>query len=181
MKKILLSSFIALAAITTYAQKDNKLKFGIGGEFGVVTGNLRTGYSAGLGPSVHVDYAIDEKLTATLQTGYMVFIGKKINTLVTNNSIGSIPILAGAKYYFIPSLYGSAQLGVSIFTASGNKSTKFNFVPGIGYKINDKFDVLVKYTGYIGQDNNVLVGGVLVPSTSNGEGGVFGIRVGYTL
>ena len=50
----------------------------------------------------------------------------------------------GARYYFSDKLFGSAQAGVSIFTENGS-GKYFTFAPGIGYKISEKFDLLLKY------------------------------------
>jgi len=67
------------------------------------------------------------------------------------------------QYYFTPKIYGSAQLGESFFTQSGGGS-KFTYAPGVGYKVTDKWDVLLKYTGYSGNGSN---------------GGTVGVRLGY--
>jgi len=58
--------------------------------------------------------------------------------------VGLIPVLVGGKYNFSDQLYGSAQIGLSFSTSSGGGSA-FTFAPGIGYKISDNFDLLLKY------------------------------------
>jgi hypothetical protein len=190
MKKIAIGLFIVAVTLNVNAQKnssDNKLKFSIGGEFGAVTGNLKTNYSIAVGPSIQLEYKINDAFSATLQGGVLELVSKKIaGTNLKLKSQTTVPLLGGVKYYFMPKLFGAAQLGAAIFTTKGNDGTRFAFSPSVGYQINDKFDVSLKYTGFVG-DNNItsvsVFGPIQVPTstTTNGESGVFGIRIGYTL
>jgi hypothetical protein len=190
MKKIAIGLFIVAVTLNVNAQKnssDNKLKFSVSGEFGAVTGNLKTNYSVGIGPSAQVEYKINDKFSATVQAGVLALVSKKIpGSNLKLKSQTTLPLLGGVKYYFMPKLFGAAQVGAAIFTTSGNDGARFAFSPSVGYQINDKFDVSLKYTGFVG-DNTVtsvnVFGPIQVPTstTTSGESGVFGIRVGYTL
>jgi Outer membrane protein beta-barrel domain len=164
MKKIVLSLAIIIISLTSYAQKElSKVKFNVGGELGFATGNLNGTYSIGIGATAQLEYALDEKSHITVNSGIIEYVGKKIpNTSTKNQSNAVIPILAGVKYNFATNFYGSAQLGVSLFTGKVG-ATKFTYAPGLGFKINDKWDALLKYTGY------------------SDAGGAFGIRVAYSL
>ena len=144
------------------AQKN--LKFSVGGELGAVTGNLAKIYSVAIGGTGQLEYMIDKDLTLTANSGIIGLSGKNVpgSSSLKYKSTGIIPLLAGIKYYFMPNLYGSGQLGTSIFTKSGGGST-FTYIPGIGYKISEKLDALLKYSGY------------------SSNGGTFGIRLGYFL
>ncbi len=161
MKKLLLGVLILLAA-TANAQKTKKLKFSVGPEIAAVTGNLNTRYSIAIGATAQMDYTISSDAAVTLNAGLIQLLGRKIaNTTTKYQSTTLIPLLVGVKYYFIPKLYGSAQLGTSVSTRTGGGST-FTYVPGIGYKIDEKLDLLLKYTGY------------------SGDGGTFGVRLGFS-
>lgn len=162
MKKIIFSLLISASALSASAQKFNNVKFSVGGELGIPTGNFSTVYSAAIGGTAQVDYMITEDAALTANTGIIEFLGKNIKgTNLKYQSAGLIPLLAGVQYYFIPKVYGSAQLGATFSTQSSG-GTSFTYAPGIGYKISDKIDALLKYTGY------------------SGNGGAVGIRLGFT-
>ena len=158
MKK-LLSLVLLFAALSATAQKN--LKFSIGAELASATGNLNKVYSFGIGATAQVDYMISNDVAVTANTGVIELVGRKIGgTNLKYRSSAVIPLLVGIKYYFTPAVYGSGQIGTSIFS-SGN-GTVFTYVPGIGYKFNNKIDALFKYTGY------------------SSSGGTFGVRIGYS-
>jgi len=162
MKKLLLAFLITATALSVNAQKNKNVKFSLGAELGVPTGNLNTLYSVAVGATAQADIKIDKDAALTFNTGVIEYVGKKIkNTNFKYRSEALIPLLVGVKYYFTPMLYGSGQLGTSISTAQNGGST-FTYIPGVGYKFDEKIDLLVKYTGY------------------SGDGGAFGIRLGYT-
>jgi hypothetical protein len=169
MKKYLLCFVVGIALVSSSsAQKDNsKIKFNVGAELGIATGNLNIAYSLGIGATAQLEYAMDEKSSITLNSGIIQYIGKKISipgvaaAKVRNNAV--LPILAGVKYDFASNFYGSAQLGVSVFAGSSGLGSKFTYIPGLGFRINEKLDALLKYTGY------------------SDAGGAFGVRVAYSL
>ena len=162
MKKIILAFLITVTAFSVNAQKNNNVKFSLGAELGVPTGNLNTLYSVAIGVTAQADIKIDKDVALTFNTGVIQYVGKKIrNTDFKYRSETLIPLLVGIKYYFTPMVYGSGQLGTSISTAQNGGST-FTYIPGVGYKFDEKLDLLVKYTGY------------------SGDGGAFGVRLGYT-
>lgn len=174
MKKVLLSLAIVAAAFGANAQsKDaSKLKFSVGVEAAAPIGDFGDGYSFGIGGTVQADYWVAPEFALTLNSGYVSFIGKSQtynfgagNVTIKNKSLGLIPVLAGGKYNFTPQFYGSAQLGVGIFTASGSNSSAFAYAPGLGYKFTDNLDALIKYTGY---------------SKDNTTSSAVGLRVAYT-
>jgi hypothetical protein len=184
MKKLMMSVFVVALTLSASAQKgnkDNKIKFSIGGEFGAVTGNLQSNYSLGIGPTVQIEYKINDAFSATLQPGVLLLVGKAIpGRDYKAKSQTILPVLGGVKYYFMPKFFGAAQIGAAIFTTSGNNGTRFAFSPAAGYKVNDKFEVSLKYTGFIGQ-SYVLTNDNRFLTPVDGESGVFGIRVSYTL
>jgi hypothetical protein len=164
MKKLTVVILMVCVSIIANAQKDNsKVNFNLGAELGLATGNLNIAYSIGIGATAQLEYAMDEKSRITVNSGIIQYIGKKISgTALKNQSNAVIPVLAGVKYDFASNFYGSAQLGVSLFTGKVG-ATKFTYVPGLGFRINEKLDALLKYTGY------------------SDFGGAFGVRVAYSL
>ena len=112
---------------------------------------------------------MDEKSRITLNSGIIQYVGRELpNSIpgvaaakVRNNAV--LPILGGVEYDFASNFYGSAQLGVSVFAGSSGLGSKFTYIPGLGFRINEKLDALLKYTGY------------------SDLGGAFGVRVAYSL
>jgi hypothetical protein len=164
MRKIIILTLVSLLTISGNAQKnDSKINFNVGVEFGFATGNLNAAYSITYGATAQLEYQVNDKARITANSGIQQFVGKKLaGTSLKNQSNSVIPILVGGKYYLSDNFFGSAQLGVSLFTGKVG-ATKFTYAPGLGFKINDKVDALVKYTGY------------------SDFGGAFGVRVAYSL
>ena len=160
MKKLILALTIVTSVISANAQTGKNVKFSLGGELGALTGNLNIRYSIAVGATAQADIAIDKDAAITFNAGIVEFVGKKINSAIKNNSIATVPLLVGVKYYFTPVVYGSGQLGTTVFTNTGGGS-KFTYVPGIGFKLDKNIDLLVKYTGL------------------SDAGGIFGARVAY--
>lgn len=115
-------------------------KIGVGLMAGLPMGDYSDFANLAYGIDLQGEYTIKPAFALTLSGGYLNFISKGGGDL----EVGSIPILAGAKYYFSDKFYGCAQVGLTFFTVSGGGSS-FTFAPGIGYKINKNFDVLAKY------------------------------------
>ncbi len=161
MKKIIIIALATVVAITVNAQSGKNLTLSLGGELGAITGNLNTFYSLAAGFTAQADIAIDKDAAITFNAGVIELLGKKIkNTNFKYRSVATIPLLVGVKYNFTPLVYGSAQLGTTVFTNSGGGS-KFTYIPGIGFKLDKNIDLLVKYTGL------------------SNAGGIFGARVAY--
>jgi hypothetical protein len=201
MKKLVMALFIVVSALSVAAQKtnkDKKLKLGIGLDLGAITGILSNNHTAGIGASIQLQYKINKLFSATLQGEFLVTDG---GTIVSPRYPGSdyieakevksqalFPIQVGVKYYVLPKLFVSAQMGAAFFAKQGqHETTKFVYSPSVGYKINNKFDIGLKYSGFIGyfgvEKYYVFGGGYSLPGKriTRGESGFFGIRIGYTL
>lgn len=161
MKKMIFGALMMMVAYGASAQKT--LQFSVGPEFGIATGNLNSAYSVTAGGTLQMDFKAASDLAVTANSGVIVFVGKKVKgTNLKVRSVAAIPLLAGIKYYFTPKVYGSAQLGETFFTSTGGGSN-FTYAPGVGFKIDNKLDLLLKYTGY------------------SDAGGAFGVRLGINL
>ncbi len=184
MKKFILSIAVTALVFNVSAQKsssdDQPLKFSIGIEAALPLGDFGKVSSFGIGGTAQVDYTIKESLAVTLNAGYISFSGKSTTipaysiggvtvpaTTIKYGNVGYIPVLAGVKYSFTDALYGSAQLGLTIASASGGgeSSSTFTYAPGVGYKFTENIDALLKYTGY---------------SANGGSTSTIGLRVAYT-
>lgn len=147
MKKI----FFAVAIIFIATSVNAQTTFSIGAETALPVGKFNdNGYKFGIGASAQVDYKVATDMALTLNAGYITHNNKSSTPSFRFNVI---PVLGGIKYWFSPKVYGSAQLGaafnsVKVNNASGNgTSTGFAYSPGVGVKISNGLDLLVKYFG----------------------------------
>jgi hypothetical protein len=167
MKKGFLVLMVCCLAVFAQAQKrssNNKVSVNFGAEAGFASGNFNVTHSIGIGATAQLHYNYEENIDFLVQGGIMSFSGRKlVGTNTKVKGVALIPIMAGGRYFFSDNFFGQATLGLGIFSGGGIASSQFSYSPGLGFKINEKLDALVKYTGF----TNV--------------GGAFGVRVGYTL
>jgi len=132
--------FVLVVSVNAQTKDEKPFKIGVGATIGLPVGDMSDFYSLAFGVDLMGEYAVAPSFALTLSAGY-VFFAKKSGVSINQDLI---PVLAGVKYYFSDKLYGSAQAGISVGTSSGSESV-FTFAPGVGYKVSDKFDLLLKY------------------------------------
>jgi hypothetical protein len=181
MTKLVAVAFTAAAlfvgANTANAQSTKKsaLRFGIGVDGLLPTGNLKDISNVGLGITPRLQYGVADNVALTLTSGYYNFFGKQINnTQFKTASYGMIPLKVGVKAFVSQNVYIGAEVGAGFETKPYGalkgqntdgfaKNTKLIASPGIGYA-SQKWDVGVRYENYSGQSNNF---------------GAVGLRVAY--
>ena len=137
----------------------NAFRFGIGLEAGVPTGNANNFSKFELGGTARLQYGLSKDLALTLTSGYYNMFGKDRPAPLTGkySDVGIVPLKAGIKAFFAPSLYFGAEAGAGFETASGG-NTKLIVSPGLGWA-NKSWDVSARYESFSGQSNNYgLVG-----------------------
>jgi len=171
MKKVFFILALTAASFAGFAQDGSgkALRFSLGLEAAVPTGDWKDGSSFGIGGSVQGDYFVAPDMSLTLNAGYISLMAKEVNG-VKGDALGVIPVMAGFRYFFSPNFYGAAQLGAAFYSESGI-GTSFAYSPSIGYKFTDNFDAQLKYTGFSGK----VEGTDLKYSNS-----LIGLRVAYT-
>jgi hypothetical protein len=130
---------ISVNAQTKAAEKSFKLGIGVTG--GLPMGDFKTIESLAYGVDLMGEISMSSSLALTVSAGYVDFAKK---SGFSAWKLGGIPVLGGVKINLSDKLYGSAQAGLTFGTASGAGSS-FTYAPGIGYKLSDKLDLLVKY------------------------------------
>ena len=153
MKKLLLSlTILSLGILSATAQKettdpDKSFRVSVGLIGALPTGDLKTSSNFGIGGSIQGEAKVAPELGLTVSVDYISFSGKTISELGTSFKVPTlnlIPILAGGRYYLGGGAYLSAQLGISIVSASGETSSSvFTYAPGIGYYLSHNFDLLL--------------------------------------
>ena len=164
MKKlILIIAVVIITATSANAQEkrasSSNILFSLGLEAILPVGILGEIYSFGIGGSGQVDYKISELAALTLNAGYTQYL---VKSDLGGGGLGYIPLLAGIKYHLSPKVYGSGQLGVTFFSEGGSS---FNYAPGIGFKLGNNLDALLKYLGL---------------SSEGFHSSAVGLRLGYT-
>ncbi len=142
-----------------------KLRFGIGVDGGLVTGNAHDFSNLMLGGDGRLQYGLNNNLALTLTAGYYNFFGKNegLSTSEKFQSLGMVPIKAGIKAFISKNVYVAGEVGAGIETktflyqgqdeAFANKDTKLILSPAIGYA-SKSWDVGVRYENFSGQSNN---------------------------
>ena len=162
-KLFMLLVLVVLTASVNAQSKDSKpFKIGVGAVIGLSVGDLSTDFRYGV--DLQGEYAASPLVGLTVSAGYLGWVGggpvyAAIGGYGRGNTRPILPVLAGARYYFADKLFGSAQAGVSIYTEKG-AGNYFTFAPGIGYKISEKFDLLLKYQSIIVSGGNINFMGV---------------------
>ena len=90
--------------------------FNIGGNVLLPTVSFSDKAGAGFGLTVQLEMQFTPQLYGTATAGYISWGDKDFGGFSYSNS--AIPILFGAKYYYMPieGFYGQAQLGLYMFT-----------------------------------------------------------------
>lgn len=163
--KFLLLVVLCVMAVTVNAKKgdDKGFKIGIGGTAGIPTGDMSDVSSMAYGFDLKGEFGVAPKLAITVSAGYQNYILKS-DFSGLGVDFGVIPVLGGLKYDFSDKVYGSAEVGLSFFTEK-DAGNAFTFVPGVGYKVSDKFDLMLKYQ---------------TASKDGANFAFFGIRAGFT-
>jgi hypothetical protein len=115
MKKLLVT-IIALFVIVGISQAQNKMNLNIGANVALPMGNFGDVAGTGFGGTAQFEMQFMPQLYGTASAGYITWGGKDFGTF--SYSYSAIPIMVGAKYYFMPTggFYGHGQLGLYMFS-----------------------------------------------------------------
>ena len=151
--KIFKSVFaIALAALvfssqTSFAGGDATGRLSIGANVGLPTGDDAKVYTLAIGGSARYELPVGDNLGITGTVGYNSYLLKSEFSGL-GISLSSIPILAGAKYYFTENqngLYGMVQIGITMTTAKveflgasvSASTSNLTYGPAVGYHMTN--------------------------------------------
>ncbi len=167
MKKLLLLTAIAgLFAFTSVNAQTRTPKLSLGAEFAFPMGDFGDATDFGFGGSLQYQHPVAESLSITGSAGYLNFKSKK-DILGNTYSFGTIPVKAGARYYFGENFFAAGELGAAISTEKGG-STGFIYAPGVGvdFPVSDtgSIELGARYEGW---------------SQKGGTSGFIGLRLAY--
>lgn len=170
MKKLFLLTAIAgLFAFTSVNAQTKAPKLSIGAEFAFPMGDFGDVAKLGFGGSLQYQHPIAPSFLLTGSAGYTTFQGKDYDfggVTIDGGSFGTIPVKAGARYYFGENFFAGAELGAGFSTEEGG-STVFIYSPGIGvdFPVSDK--------------GSIELGGRYEAWSNNGTSSFIGLRLAY--
>jgi hypothetical protein len=187
MKNVFKISTIALAfavsAISAKAQttspasttsSSDGVKFSIGVDAGLPTGDFSNVYKWNIGGSVQADIPVVAKqLYVTVNAGYDNFFGKNISVVNPGGGEGTfaepniqlLPVKAGLKFFPVGGFYIQGDAGAAFALNKSDvgfdKSAAFIWAPQVGYQFNvggnSFIDAGVRYQGstdFVSNDNS---------------------------
>lgn len=176
-KQILATALTAVAIfigtnVNAQSTPKSALRFGLGVEGLLPTGNLHNISNIGLGGTARLQYGVADNLALTLTSGYYNYFGKSYNTNVVGGTVstvkaadfGIVPVKVGIKAFLTTNFYVSGEIGAGFETkdayaftsntsADNGKATKLIASPGIGFA-SKSWDVGARYENFSGQNNN---------------------------
>jgi hypothetical protein len=141
------------------------VRFSIGVDAGVPTGNLSNSYNWNLGGSLQADIPVAHQLFVTVNAGYDNIFGKK-NVAGTNLDVTNIqllPVKAGLKFFPVNNFYiqGEAGAGFALNKSDVgfNNAAAFIYAPQVGYQFpiggGSFIDAGVRYEGSTKFNSNI--------------------------
>jgi len=135
-------TFSAKAQSNPTSTKTTGIRYSIGADAGIPTGNLSDSYNWNLGGSLQVDIPVAKQLFVTVNAGYNNLFAKDVTVAgITGKgaNLQLLPVKAGLKYFPAGNFYVQGEAGASFllnksdFTGVDN-STVFTYAPQVGYQ-----------------------------------------------
>ena len=137
----------------------NGIRYSIGVDAGIPTGNFNTPYKWTLGGSVQADIPVASQLFVTVNAGYNNVFGEKNLGGVAAADIANVqllPVKAGLKFFPVSNFYIQGEAGAAFLLNKSDffndKSVAFVFAPQVGVQFpvstNGNFiDAGIRYEG----------------------------------
>ena len=143
------------------ANKKESFSLNFGPEVSFPESAFRITHRAGYGGSIKAEYTFGKHLSATINTGVLVFEGRGyFENLVLQpkvyKNLTAIPVKAGLRYY-IGNFYAAGEAG-AVFLNNYTNATRPVVSIGIGDKIKigqGKLDISLRQEFWFGNPNNL--------------------------
>lgn len=172
-------SFAAKAQSTTSTTTNSGIRYSIGVDAGIPTGNLHDTHSWNLGGSVQADIPVANQLFVTVNAGYNNIFGKTDvgTTNLDFTDIKLLPVKAGLKFFPVENFYIQGEAGAAFLLNKSetlnNKSTAFVYAPQIGVQFpvsaSSFIDAGIRYEATTKYNSNI----------DNSKVNFVGVRVAY--
>jgi Outer membrane protein beta-barrel domain len=134
---------LASLLLSTAALADTKT-IGIDGGIAVPTGDWGDAVGFGIGALARFEMPIKDKLFFAARAGYIQHLEKEDS----NTTVSEIPLFAGVRYMFTPTIYGVGELGFVNYRFSvdvggesmSDSETNLGMTLGAGYR-SGKLDI----------------------------------------
>ena len=130
-------TFSAKAQTTTTPATSNGVKFSIGVDAGLPSGDIKNAYNWNIGGSVQADIPVANQLFVTVNAGYNSFQGKTIDGIKAT-SIQLLPVKAGLKFFPVANFYVQGEAGAAFALNKSDvgfdKTAAFVYAPQVGYQ-----------------------------------------------
>jgi len=127
-KKLLPVFFLFL--ISTIAFSQGKFNAGASFNLGVPVGSFADITNTGIGGSIIGEYVVSNRVSIILSVSYQNFPGDfnkfAVGGKTYDVAVNSIPLLAGARYYFNKNIFGILETGTHFFRVSADVSDIYN-------------------------------------------------------
>jgi hypothetical protein len=123
---------------TSTKTTSNGVRYSIGVDAGIPTGNFNNAYKWNLGGSVQADIPVASQLFVTVNAGYNNVFGEKNlgSTSVDVPNIQLLPVKAGLKFFPVSNFYVQGEAGAAFLLNKSDffndKSTAFVYAPQVG-------------------------------------------------
>jgi hypothetical protein len=142
---------------STTTTTSNGVRYSIGVDAGIPTGNFNNAYKWNLGGSVQADIPVASQLFVTVNAGYNNVFGEKNlgGTGVDVPNIHLLPVKAGLKFFPVSNFYVQGEAGAAFLLNKSDyfndKSTAFVYAPQVGVQFpvsgSSFIDAGVRYEG----------------------------------
>lgn len=163
IRKIILAGTLLFLCQQGTAQANKKESFSVnfGPEVAFTESSFRTTHRAGYGGNIKGEYTFGKHLSATVNTGILVFQGRQyFENLVLQpkayKNLTAIPAKAGLRYY-IGNFYAAGEAGVVFLNNYTNASRPVASI-GLGDKIKvgqGNIDISLRQEFWFGNPNNL--------------------------
>jgi hypothetical protein len=174
--KLLITALLALTLfvcsnVNAQSVSKSNIRFGIGIDGLLPTGNLNSTANFGLGITPRLQYGVTNNIALTFTSGFYHFFTKSLYIpdgylgagYQIQNDLDFVPVKAGIKAFVSSNIYLGAEIGAGFEVDNGGGPIKFIASPAIGYATK-KWDFGIRYENFNGQNNNY---------------GVLGLRIAY--
>lgn len=143
------------------------IRYSIGADAGIPTGNLSDSYNRNLGGSLQVDIPVAKQLFVTVNAGYNNLFAKDVTfagVTAKGPNLQLLPVKAGLKYFPAGNFYVQGEAGASFLLNKSDfqgvdNSTVFTYAPQVGYQFplggNSFLDAGVRFENTTKLNSNV--------------------------
>ena len=142
MKKLLLSTIIAVFAMSNVNAQD----FNLGVNVGLPMGDIQDAYTLNIGIEANYLWEVSEVFNAGVSAGYSHYLGDSIGAFDIEDA-GFLPIAAAARFSVSEDFTIGADLGYAVGISPDGNDGGFYYAPKVQYGVSESLDIVLAYKG----------------------------------